>query len=551
MSSDVHRPRRMRSAYSSMAAHGEPWVWLTGGALATAIAMIVGLLVLIAVRGASTFWPAPLELVELRDGRGTLGEVTEREIGAVPRRLVRTANFELTGNHYEWLDDAEVVATSKPEWATAVERLEGGRFHGFPTRLLHGDRVVAEGAEASWKAFLAEHPGIRRRARAVMRIDRVERGELQQSLRAARLAVVQADLSSGREAPAFAAAVAAEKRTAEWVAGESARLDAETAALAEQNAGWALEFETATGEKQSIPLASIVQIWQPNRLSLVGKAGVYAGRWAEFLGDDPREANSAGGVFPAIWGTVAMTLIMALLVAPFGVLAALYLREYAARGAITSAVRIAINNLAGVPSIVYGAFGLGFFCYGIGAGIDELFFRPALVADGQPTFGTGGLLWASLTLALLTLPVVIVATEEALAAVPNSMREGSYACGAGKWQTIRRIVLPRALPGIMTGLILAMARGAGEVAPLMLVGVKKLALELPIDGTFPFVHPEREFMHLAFLIYDVGFQSPNSQAAKPMVFTITFLLVLIIALLNVTAIWIRSRLKRRYVAQQF
>jgi phosphate transport system permease protein len=300
-----------------------------------------------------------------------------------------------------------------------------------------------------------------------------------------------------------------------------------------------------------LPLDGIVRAWQPNRLSLAGRLGVYAARWGEFLADDPREANSAGGVFPAIWGTVAMTLIMALLVAPFGVLAALYLREYASRGPITAAVRVAINNLAGVPSIVYGAFGLGFFCYGLGAGIDELFFKASLVADSQPTFGTGGLLWASLTLALLTLPVVIVATEEALAAVPNSMREGSYACGAGKWQTIRRIVLPRALPGIMTGLILAMARGAGEVAPLMLVGVKKLALDLPIDGTFPFIHPEREFMHLAYLVYDVGFQSPNAQAAQPMVFTITFLLVAIIALLNVAAIWARSRLRRRFVAQQF
>jgi phosphate transport system permease protein len=335
------------------------------------------------------------------------------------------------------------------------------------------------------------------------------------------------------------------------VAAATERLDAETARLRGENAGWALEFRTAANETLSLPLDQIVRAWQPNRLSLAGKFGVYLSRWGEFLGDDPREANSAGGVFPAIWGTVAMTLIMALLVAPFGVLAALYLKEYAGRGPVTTAVRVAINNLAGVPSIVYGAFGLGFFCYGLGAGIDELFFKASLVADSQPTFGTGGLLWAALTLALLTLPVVIVATEEALAAVPNSMREGSYACGAGKWQTIRRIVLPRALPGIMTGLILAMARGAGEVAPLMLVGVKKLALDLPIDGTFPFVHPEREFMHLAYLIYDVGFQSPNAQAAQPMVFTITFLLVAIIALLNVTAIWIRSRLRRRYVAQQF
>lgn len=246
-----------------------------------------------------------------------------------------------------------------------------------------------------------------------------------------------------------------------------------------------------------------------------------------------------------------MTLFMALLVAPFGVLAALYLREYAADGPLTATVRIAINNLAGVPSIVYGAFGIGFFCYGVGGWIDELFFSASLLADNQPTYGTGGLLWASLTLALLTLPVVIIATEEALVAVPNSMREGSYACGASKWQTIYRIVLPRALPGIMTGLILAMARAAGEVAPLMLVGVKKVAADLPIDTSFPYIHPEREFMHLAYLVYDVGFQSPNSQAAKPMVFTITLLLVTLIAALNITAIYIRSHLKRRYVPQHF
>jgi len=527
-------------------------VWLTGGALALAITMIVGLLALIAIRGAATFWPAPLELVELRDGRKALGEVTERETGpAAARRLVRTANFEFTGNHYEWFDETSIATVSRPEWATAVERLEGGRFHGFPVRLVHGERIVAAGPEASWRAFCAEHPAVRRRYREALRLDREDRGALQRQLRAARLAVVGADLDAGRASDAYREAVEAERKTAERVARASAELDEKTAALRGHNEGWALEFETAAGEKQAIPLDAIVQIWQPNRLSTFGKLGVYLSRWGEFLGDDPREANSAGGVFPAIWGTVAMTLIMALLVAPFGVLAALYLREYAARGAVTTAVRIAINNLAGVPSIVYGAFGLGFFCYVLGAGVDEIFFRPALVADNQPTFGTGGLLWASLTLALLTLPVVIVATEEALAAVPNSMREGSYACGAGKWQTIRRIVLPRALPGIMTGLILAMARGAGEVAPLMLVGVKKLATDLPIDGTFPFIHPEREFMHLAYLIYDVGFQSPNSQAAQPMVFTITFLLVTIIALLNVAAIWLRSRLKRRYVAQQF
>jgi phosphate transport system permease protein len=278
---------------------------------------------------------------------------------------------------------------------------------------------------------------------------------------------------------------------------------------------------------------------------LPGKLQVYFSRWWEFLSADPREANSEGGVFPAIFGTVVMTLLMSFAVVPFGVLAALYLREYAKGGAIVSSVRIAINNLAGVPSIVFGVFGLGFFCYIVGAGIDELLFAERLP---NPTFSKGGILWASLTLALLTLPVVIVSTEEALAAVPSSMREGSYACGASQWQTIRRIVLPRAMPGIMTGMILAMARGAGEVAPLMLVGAVKLAPELPLDGVFPFVHPERSFMHLGFHIYDLGFQSQNSEAAKPAVFTTTLLLIVLVVALNCLAIRIRARLQRRFTS---
>jgi len=357
-------------------------------------------------------------------------------------------------------------------------------------------------------------------------------------------------------------------------------------------------------------------------LTRVDSWRIYLSRWWEFLSDEPREANSEGGVFPAIFGTVAMTLIMSLAVVPFGVLAALYLREYARGGPIVSAVRISINNLAGVPSIVFGVFGLGFFCYLVGAYLDGgprnagltpwppyiwyggllalavialaaflfgvrvtaggddgrsvwfgrtalglwllatlllvvlLFVNPhfgGLFSDRlpNPTMGKGGLLWSSLTLALLTLPVVIVSTEEALSAVPNSMREGSYACGAGKWQTIRRIVLPQAMPGIMTGMILAMARGAGEVAPLMLVGAVKLAPELPIDTVYPFVHPERSFMHLGFHIYDLGFQSQNSEAAKPMVFTTTLLLIALVATLNVAAVWLRGRLRRRFRAGQF
>jgi phosphate transport system permease protein len=237
-----------------------------------------------------------------------------------------------------------------------------------------------------------------------------------------------------------------------------------------------------------------------------------------------------------------MVLIMSIMVVPFGVIAALYLREYAKQGLLVRAVRIAVNNLAGVPSIVFGVFGLGFFIYLMGGSIDRLFYAEALPT---PTYGTGGILWASLTLALLTVPVVIVATEESLSSIPREWREGSLALGATKWETIRKIVLPGALPGILTGMILAMARGAGEVAPLMITGVVKLAPTLPLDAHAPFFHLERKFMHLGFHIYDVGFQSPNVEAAKPMVFMTTLLLIGIILLLNLTAIIVRNRLRSR------
>lgn len=376
--------------------------------------------------------------------------------------------------------------------------------------------------------------------------------------------------------------------------------------------------------EHSILLADMVRFFPTNRLVIFQRLGVYASRWWEFLSGDPREAGMEGGFFPAIWGTVVMTIVMSLAVMPFGVLAALYMREYAKSGWLLSVIRISINNLAGVPSIVYGVFGLSFFCYIVGGYIDggpiKAGFEPwpsaawfsalgglavvGLIAfavsifSGQaqarrspfrtvlswsagllwlltlglivwllvksphfhgfyeaqlpnPTFGKGCLLWAALTLSLLTLPVVIVATEEALSAVPNSLREGSYACGAGKWQTIHRIVLPYARPGIITGFILAMARGAGEVAPMMLVGAIPLATELPLDGEFPFLHGSRSFMHLGFQIYSLGFQSQNSEAAKPMVFTATLLLLSIVTVLNQTAIWLRASLRKRFQTSQF
>lgn len=547
----VRRPRRTPRVGASLLARGTPQVWLTAGGLAVCLSMVAGLLALVVYQGLVTFWPAPLERVRLADGRVLLGEVTRTETppsddyntAPTPRRLLRTGNFELTGEHFVWVDDQDVVERDQPEWALGFERLTNGRFHGFPTRFLVDGQVVAEAPEAVWDLFEQHHPEVRQRWHARRALETGEMGDVHAEREAERLAVRKAELDHGvssaqaqAQRERYAATQAAAEREYERMRGEIAELDRE-------NARYVLALETSDGRAVEMPLDQIVRAWPANRLGLFDSLGLYLSRWGEFLLDEPREANSEGGVWPAIFGTVIMTLLMTVLVVPVGVLAALYLREYAKAGLISSWVRIAINNLAGVPSIVFGVFGLGFFCYAVGGSLDEWFFAARLPS---PTFGTGGVMWASLTLALLTLPVVIVATEEALSAVPNSMREGSYACGASKWQTIRRIVLPRAMPGIITGMILAIARGAGEVAPLMLVGAVKMAPALPLDSTFPFVHPERSFMHLGFHIYDLGFQSQNSEAAKPMVFTTTLLLIAIVVLLNLTAIWMRGRLQRRF-----
>ncbi len=472
-------PRRLVRRRSSLFARGESMVWMTGAALVLCIAMIVGLLGFIVVRGGRTFWPRPLELVTLRDGGHLLGELMRTQTyqpadrpGPSERYLWHTGNRSPEQREgYVEVSDFKIASQRVPSWGLTIERVEWGRFYGELAGFVrHGKLLTRDPAEA-WALYERHHQG---------------------------------------------------------------------EASAEDDA---LRLETPKGE-ENVRLRDIVRAYPANRLGFFGKLGIYASRWWEFLSAEPREANTEGGVWPAILGTIVLTMLMTLLVVPFGVLGALYLREYAKQGVLVSLVRIAVNNLAGVPSIVFGIFGLGFFCYTIGAGIDHAFFADQLP---NPTFGKGTILWASLTLALLTLPVVVVATEEALAAVPGSLREGSYACGASKWQTIRRIVLPRAMPGVMTGMILAIARGAGEVAPIMLVGAAKMAPDLPVDGSFPFVHPGRGFMHLGFHIYDVGFQSPDANAAVPMVFTTTLLLIGIVVVLNIVAIRLRGRLRRAYV----
>jgi phosphate transport system permease protein len=569
--------RRAPRRKTSLFANGEPLIWMTGAALILAFLMIVGLLWLVLHYGSGTFWPEPVVRIETTGGRTWMGEVTRedrfrpeesrleslepaaaekakalvaRNDGWSDRRLVRIGNFEFTGEHFQWVSDFELGSESRPEWAVVVERMAWGRFYGFPKRFLEDGKVVAEEPAAVWRLFEEHHDAARDRFREQKGLETHEMGAIRERMREGSLRTALAAHQHGKGSREHEAAKAEFARAETELAREREAIQSRMDALAGEGRRRVLVLETADGKEKDFFLGEIVRAYTPNRMGFLGSLGVYLSRWREFLLDDPREVNTEGGVYPAIFGTVTMTMIMALLVVPFGVLAALFLREYAKAGLMVSMVRIAVNNLAGVPSIVFGVFGLGFFCYFLGAGIDDLFFSAEKVVNNQPTFGTGGLLWASLTLALLTLPVVIVATEEALAAVPRSMREGSYACGASKWQTIQRIVLPRAMPGIMTGMILAIARGAGEVAPLMLVGAVKLAPNLPVDGDFPFLHPQRSFMHLGFHIYDLGFQSPNSEAAKPMVYTTTLLLIAIIVALNLLAIWIRARLRRRFLSGQ-
>jgi phosphate transport system permease protein len=428
-----------------------------------------------------------------------------------------------------------------------IERVEWGPFIGTVESLRVKGEVLS-GRDVRQGRLKEEHRKAIERRRQIRKIEREEIGAVNRAIEAERLELRKVALEHGEESDLFRKASERYKTRTAPLQSRYGLLQKQADFIKREDAVHTVILRDVRSTRKELPLSHIVRFYPANDLTLFGKAGIYLSRWMEFLTEEPREANTEGGVMPAIFGTFVMTVLLALAVAPFGVMAALYLREYARQGRMVSAVRICVNNLAGVPSIVYGVFGLGFFAYLIGSTLDQWFFPERLP---NPTFGTGGVLWSSLTLALLTVPVVIVSTEEALAAVPQSMREGSLACGASKWQTIRNIVLPKAMPGIMTGLILAMARGAGEVAPLMLVGVVKLAPELPIDSFFPFIHLERSFMHLGFHIFDVGFQSRNSEAGKPMVFVTTLLLITLVAAMNATAVYIRNRLKKKYYVGHF
>jgi len=534
---------------------GQSLTYLCGGALALNLLFVVGIMGLLAYHGLAYFWQKPLVQLELADGSRYLGELWEVEdipapsdetgpTGVSPgeRYRVKVGNRDVDGVDFRWIQGPEVVRRSHPADAVLLERLEWGNFYGFATALRRGDTVLASGPDATWKALgpLLDEKRAERKAIAALEdgeIDtvnyRIERlrlakkrialDKLPEAEEARRISEIDAEMHDLDQRYQVLAAELFERREA---------LLAET-----------LVVQTAGGKTREVAVGEIVRALRPNAMGPLATAGLYISRAWELVSADPRESNTEGGIFPAIFGTVMMVFLMSFAVAPLGVLAALYLREYAKQGPMVRAVRIAVNNLAGVPSIVFGVFGLGFFVYLVGGSIDRLFFPEALPT---PTFGTGGILWSALTLALLTVPVVIVAAEEGLAAVPRIVREGSLALGATKFETLWRVVVPAAAPGILTGMILAMARAAGEVAPLMIVGMVKLAPTLPIDGNFPFIHPERKFMHLGFHIYDVGFQSPNVEATKPLVFATALLLIAIVTLMNVVAIALRNHLRRKY-----
>jgi len=523
---------------------------LCGGALALNLLLILGLLLLIGYQGGSYFWQKDLVELERRDAPPLLGEVHAVETvpapepGAPPisRVQLRLGNRDLTGNDFVWVDESEIVARRRPDDAVLLERQEWGNFYGRMVELRRGDRVLAEGSDAVWRAFGPLHEQKMAERAAIRKLEKGEIGDVNYAIERLRLAEKRLEL----EAQPGAELERRRAEIAQRLAERHAEYEAAAARLFEQREELEADrliVEAADGTRKDLAVGAIVRALRPNRMGTLDKLGLYASRIWEFVSGDPRESNTEGGIFPAIFGTVMMVFLMAFAVVPLGVLAAIYLREYARQGPLVRMVRIAVNNLAGVPSIVFGVFGLGFFVYTIGGTIDQLFYPEALPT---PTYGTGGILWGALTLALLTVPVVIVATEEGLAAVPGIVRAGSLALGATKWETTWKVVVPAAAPGILTGVILAMARAAGEVAPLMIVGMVKLAPTLPVDGHFPFVHLERKFMHLGFHIYDVGFQSPNVDATKPLVFATALLLILVVTGMNLIAIAIRNRLRRRY-----
>ncbi|OUR84924.1 phosphate ABC transporter, permease protein PstA [Colwellia psychrerythraea] len=533
---------------------GSPWIWLSAGGVSISLISVLGLLWLIASRGLSYFWPSELYQFDLTDEHGTksvvIGEIYDREQIPVSqlahlnlaldpkqeileRLLIKTGNRELVSLDFRWLLSHNIQKTQTPKDLVVVERRTNGNFYGYI------ESVVVDGKKVASNQLAELLTRVDNFQEQIDDLQKSDIGAINYQLERLRLKTRKYQLQD-KLTPELQAQIDSEIATLNQ---DYAKLEQELMGYREEISRDHIVMRAMDGQLVTINFESILKVTFNNQLSIVDKTALFFSHIGSFLIEDPREANTEGGVFPAIFGTVLMVLLMTVIVSPFGVIAAIYLHEYAGKNAFTKLLRIAVINLAGVPSIVYGVFGLGFFVYMVGGSLDQLFYSENLPS---PTFGTPGVLWSALTLAILTLPVVIVSTEEGLSRIPSAMRHGSLALGATKAETLWRIILPIASPAIMTGIILAIARAAGEVAPLMLVGVVKMAPNLPLDGNFPFLHLDRKFMHLGFHIYDVGFQSPNVEAARPLVYATALLLVSIIVALNMTAVSIRNKLRERY-----
>ncbi|MDX2470819.1 MAG: phosphate ABC transporter permease PstA [SAR324 cluster bacterium] len=518
---------------------GEAFIWLSGLGVALVLFMVATLVGVIVKNGAQTFWPKALVSFTLADDSKILGELVQEQEhphSHVNRYQIKVGNRDLNGVDFKWIIETEIKEQSVPDDAIVLERMEYGNFHGFIKSINSSAITEKTTPLEDWEKV---KPLLHKLEAETEDINDevISRANVMESIRLEILKV-----RYHKENPAQL-----ERRL------KALTLQFEKLMVLQAKARTALIRHTGTfvdvnGREKEMVLAHIVRSYQPNQLGLFGKLGVYISKMFELFFDEPRESNTEGGLFPAIVGTVMLILTMSIFSFPLGLIAAVYMKEYAKPGILLQAIRVAVSNLAGVPSIVWGIFGLTFFVYTIGGGIDSFFYPERLPT---PTFGTGGVLWGSLTLALLTVPVVIVATEEALAGVPGDLRHGSYALGATKFQTLINVTIPMAMPRIITGFILAMSRAAGEVAPLMITGVVKLAPTLPLDGEFPFVHLERKFMHLGFHIYDVGFQSPNVEAAKPMVFVTTLVLMGIVIALSMSSIILRNKIRKKYAARAF
>ena len=524
-----------RKALSSSKESQLIWpVWLAGGGIVLILFLLAGMLLVVTTNGLAAFWPNQLVEFQLKDGTKALGQL--KKIEKKKRNVqLKVGNRDLYGFDFKWFEEDSIVSRSFPKGVAILERMEQGPFFGTIVSVAGKDS-----SQLNQARIQLELENIQER---VIELNKRETklSRISNEMERLKLKRIGLGKNKGQQALQIEAKELDRKREfdRQLVEAEAFRADVHREKIV---------LKDANNREASYDLAEMVRIIYPNEMNLFAKTGYFLTHIWELFTENPREANMEGGLFPAIFGTSFMVLLMSLFAVPFGVVTAVYLNYYSNEGFIVKLVRITINNLAGVPSIVFGIFGLGFFVYGLGSSLDQLFFTERLPS---PTFGTGGMLWASLTMALLTVPVVIVSTEEGLSSVPRNIQEGSLALGATKWQSLIRVILPMSFPSILTGFILAIARAAGEVAPLMLVGVVKSAHDLPLSSFSPFVHLERKFMHLGFHIYDIGFQSPNVEAAMPMVFATTLLLLSLVLGLSLLAMVLRQKMRKRLSGNTF